>query len=320
MGLEILAANSVGEIIPTPGKVITVDSSVSVTTVLNTLTENNLFCLPVLDPDTRHLVGLIDMVDIVTYVVDIVGSTERVADTAHASWFLQKCEDARLQAQKNDQVAGISKKNKLCPVMSSTSLLDAMRVMVDNHVQRLPVVGVDHTVKNIVTQSAIVAFLSKHLDELGDFVDKSLESLGFKPKQVISISVDRPTIDAFRLINQHKITGIPVMDVDGTMITNISCSDLRDVATDPRLFEYLRMPLDSFIPILKARINVKSEASINVMYPKIACKFSTPLRSVIGKLAATKIHRIYITDEHDQPIGIVSLLDVIERVLHIATK
>lgn len=313
MGLELLASTSVDSVSPVLDKVISVNANESVTKVLHALTENNIFCVPVVD--NGKIVGLIDMVDIVSYVVDVVGKSEGSGESAA---YLRQVEEAHLNSQRNDHVAGISKKNKFCPVTAGTSLLDAMKVMTDAHVQRLPVVSVDFQLKNFVTQSAIIAFLAKHVDELGDFVDKTLAQLGFKPKEVISISVDRPTIEAFRLINEKKITGIPVMDTDGTMITNISCSDLRDVATDPRLFEYLHMPLDSFIPIMKSHINPKKESSMNVMYPKISCKFETTLRTVLGKLAATKIHRIYITDEHDNPVGIVSLIDIIEKVVNMA--
>lgn len=311
MGLEVLASTNVDQVSPVLSKVISVSASETVTKVLHSLAENNIFCVPV--EDKGKIIGLIDMVDIVSYVVEVAGKTEGSGESAA---YLRKVEEAHLKSERNDHVAGLSKKNRYCPVTAGTSVLDAMKVMTDNHVQRLPVVSVDFQLRNFVTQSAIIQFLQKHIDELGDFVDKSLAQLGFRPKDIISISVNRPTIDAFRLISEKKITGIPVMDTDGTMITNISCSDLRDVATDPKLFEYLHMPLDSFIPIMKSKINPKKESSMNVMYPKISCKFETTFRTVVGKLAATKIHRIYITDDHDAPIGIVSLIDIIEKVVN----
>ena len=45
--------------------------------------------------------------------------------------------------------------------------------------------------------------------------------------------------------------------------------------------------------------------------PAICCHSSDTLGAVIDKLAATRIHRVYLVDKTDKPIGVVSLGDII---------
>lgn len=51
------------------------------------------------------------------------------------------------------------------------------------------------------------------------------------------------------------------------------------------------------------------------MSPSISVRQSTPLETIIAKLSATRVHRLYIVDEAHVPIGVVSLTDICRAVL-----
>lgn len=56
------------------------------------------------------------------------------------------------------------------------------------------------------------------------------------------------------------------------------------------------------------------------MAVSITCHPSDPLRKVIAKLAATRVHRLYVIGEADtadagKPVGVVSLRDILGKVV-----
>jgi len=46
------------------------------------------------------------------------------------------------------------------------------------------------------------------------------------------------------------------------------------------------------------------------MSPSISVRATAALEQVIGKLAATRVHRVFIVNEKHEPVGVVSLTDI----------
>jgi CBS domain-containing protein len=201
--------------------------------------------------------------------------------------------------------------------MAGTTVFDVMQIMVNSNVQRVPVVSPENTIENYVTQSALVQHFSKNSAKLGRFAECSLAELGFQPKTVFSVKEHAPAIDAFKLMSEHKITGVPILDSEGEIITNISSKELRNVLTDPQFLDKLQLPAERFASELKSKTFLHNAET---MYPKICCKFSHKFIDVLSKLAATKIHRIYVVEDGSRPIGVISLDDIVAKVFELATK
>jgi CBS domain-containing protein len=51
------------------------------------------------------------------------------------------------------------------------------------------------------------------------------------------------------------------------------------------------------------------------MHPAITCSKGTTLERVIRKLDTSRIHRIYIKDDDNRPVRVVSLRDVLAVVV-----
>jgi len=54
--------------------------------------------------------------------------------------------------------------------------------------------------------------------------------------------------------------------------------------------------------------------------PAITCTTHSRLRDVIVKLAANRIHRVYVVDANNYPIAVVSLGDVLAVVVAAANR
>jgi len=296
------------------GITVTINKDALLPEVLQLLTKHDIRSVPVVDKDNK-LVGLIDTVDVIAFLVRFseecrsLPAAERTFD-----WF---CQQLQKSDQHVSQIAGLAYKNQLVPVLPGTSIGDIIQTMISKGLQRVPVVGENHKLENFVTQSSLVQFFAKHSDKLGKFGNQSLAELGFQPKHVFTIKEGSLAIDAFRKMDEHKITGVPIVDSEGAIITNVSSRDLRNALTEPDFFEKVLLPVERFVSDLKSRTFLPNAET---MYPKICCKFTSKFGDVIHKLAATKIHRIYVVDDHERPVGVISLHDVIGKILELSTK
>jgi len=290
---------------------VVVDSKASVAQTLNTLVKSNVLCAPVFDREANQFTGLVDMLDLVTLLVEVTKNMGSMSQDYVA--YMEKEEE--LQSRTASQISDLSKRNKMCPVPLEATLLDAMRVMSKNHVQRVPVMSVNQkgefvAVSGLLTQSAVVAFLAKHAAELGPEFSRSLRDMGFEEKKVISISDTTPAIEAFRLMAENRISGLPVLDSDGKLLANISARDLRVIASDPKMFQHLYLDAGDFVTHIRM-----ADVATKTVHPSISVTLEESFQRVIAKLAAAHIHRIYVTDQQRMPVSVISLHDIIAKIL-----
>jgi len=285
--------------------VIVVDSKDSLADTFLAMVKNNILCAPVKDSTNNSYLGLIDMIDIACLVVDIAQNTEKLG--LDYKDFLEK--EEKFKGSITSDVADLSKRNKLYPVIAGSNLLDAVKLMAANHVQRIPILDREGgEIISLLTQSAVIEYLAKNVDQLGLAVNRTLKELNFEKKSVISIDHNKRALDAFKLMAEHRISGLAVVDGSRKLIANISARDLRSIQSDNRLFERLYYSVGEFVSHVR-------QANYRAIHPSICCTFDDTFQKVIMRLAATRIHRIYVVDEHRHPISVISLHDILTKAL-----
>ena len=91
-----------------------------------------------------------------------------------------------------------------------------------------------------------------------------------------------------------------VVGDNGKLVDNISSHDMRTLIMDADKF-----------PLLCHMIGEK-EGKLHAKHA-LTCHPSDSLASVIQKLSASHVHRLYVVDSHHRPVGVVSMRDVIAR-------
>lgn len=106
--------------------------------------------------------------------------------------------------------------------------------------------------------------------------------------------------DAARLMDQHRISGLPVVDAAGSLVGVLSQTDLARV----RATEYLWSNWHG----LAVRHLMSHPAEI--VHP------SVPLALAVQKMERLRIHRLIVVDDRDEtlPIGVLSLTDVVHAI------
>jgi len=162
-------------------------------------------------------------------------------------------------------------------------------------------------VSKIISQSAVVALLYEHMRTLGDIVPETPLTTGWGLKPVFSIGEDSPARDAFKMMVEHGISAVAVVDPAHKLLSTISTKDIRLLASvEFQGKQLLDLSVREYISRIR-RLDKKFEARPSI----ISAGLQTSLTLIIGKLAAAKLHRIFIEDPQGKCVGVVSVTDCV---------
>ena len=144
--------------------------------------------------------------------------------------------------------------------------------------------------------------------------DATLESLGLARKPVVTVKATDPCLKAFDLMSKHKLSGLAVTTASGGVLCSISAADVRFMVNIDK-FDLVGMDVISFVSTCRQMDSTRMDKT---MAPMVAVSPTTTIRNVVGKLAATHLHRLYVVDKTDL-CGVVSLKDLLYALL-VGTK
>jgi len=286
-------------------EIVRVNSDTSAVDAIKILTKHNILSAPIYDAQANKYIGLVDMLDLVTFVVDIYKDLESKGDVTDFFSLLESGE--RFVTQKVRTIADFSDRNPFLPVRDTDTLHTILKLVGEKRVHRVPVVDAEGNVVNFLTQSALVDYLSKNLSKLGGCVDKTVGEVLLGCKPVVKVNINHIAIEAFKLMVEHKVSAVAVVDDDNHLISNISARDIRTIATDQKVISGLFTPIRNFL------LAVYSERILETS-PAISCSTKDTLGIVLRKLAVSKVHRVYVVDHAYSVIGVISLSDILSAV------
>lgn len=198
--------------------------------------------------------------------------------------------------------------NLFHPVKGGYSLFYAIESLAkERDLHRLVVINDDGVILNLVTQSRVVEFLAKNMNNIGDKLDMPVGE--FYNQGVFSVKEDDMAIDAFKLMNANRISGVAIVDEEGKLKGNISNRDLKVISTDGSLFWRL------FSKVKYFRMHARKESDQALPRGTVTVTPQDTLRTVITKLIEDKIHRVYVIDQDRRPLGVISLRDVLLQII-----
>ena len=137
---------------------------------------------------------------------------------------------------------------------------------------------------------------------------------------VLSVNAETPLQDAVKLISDHHISGLPVVDASGALIGELTEQDLmvRESGVDAGPYVML---LDSII-YLKNPLNWDKQVH-QVLGTTVAelmrkdshsCRDSLPLPKAASQLHDRGTQRLFVVDEQNHPIGVLTRGDVVRAL------
>ncbi|CAK9858916.1 unnamed protein product [Sphagnum jensenii] len=216
-------------------------------------------------------------------------------------------------------IAGSFRWAPFLPVKPDDSLLTVLLLLSKYRIKSLPVVEPgEGQIKNFITQSAVIHFLSQcggftWFDTVGK---QTLSELGLpfmQPEKVVKVDEDSPVIEAFQLMRDTGVGGVPVVaNASMKLMGNISARDLQFLLSTPEIFKsYSLLTAGNFLEAV--RTYLQSQGNVHGPLPNdpVSCTDKSTLLEIITKLDEAKIHRIYVLNPEGDLKGVVTLRDII---------
>jgi len=289
-------------------KVVTISSKETLEEGFTKLATHNILSAPVYDEEQKKYTGFLDMRDLVSSVVFIAEQNVEFKST-------KTLKDLLVNAKwvgGSYTVTYLSRRNKYSPIHKGATLIDAVKLMGQkgNKLKRLPLVDEQGNPLAIISQSTIIQYVHKHIKEISDpKFHETIAKLNFGTSPCASVHQNVTAIDVFKIMDSKGFSGIALTDQSGKLTGNISSRDLKAFIKYID-FNLLITPVGEFVK------HLRQTAQINISTPTITCFDYHTFEYVVEKLAATKVHRIYVVDneEHFAPTRVISLLDTLEKL------
>jgi CBS domain-containing protein len=141
-------------------------------------------------------------------------------------------------------------------------------------------------------------------------------------KEVISVSPEERVENVAKLLVEHKISGIPVVDADKHILGIVTEKDLMIKAGELKVPFYITL-FDSIIfldnPIRFNNNLKKYSASLvkDAMTRKVTVvDENTPVAEVVELMAGKKINRVPVV-RHDKLVGIITRNDILKSLVQV---
>lgn len=284
--------------------VVTVDSSTPLPNVLKVLGAKNIYSVPVVDSrDATKYVGLIEVGDVVAELVAVYQSVNLNEATTDIHQLVSLVE-SKWKALTVEKL--LSNPNRFSPFASislnTATVQDAINALAQSG-RRVPVVNDANQIVGIISPWTIVQFLHSHMHLLGDNAKKTVKEINrYSHKPVVVDSTTR-AFDAFSKMIEHGISGLGIQSKDGHEIMAIV--SIKDIRVASENFLTLFAPIDEYIQIVR-------RANLRAIAPSIYCSINDPLEKVLAKIAAIRMHRVFLHgDDQHSTVGVLSVWDIV---------
>ncbi|KYQ92920.1 cystathionine-beta-synthase domain-containing protein [Tieghemostelium lacteum] len=299
----IFENNKVDQIDLSKGKVIVVDSDLIPIQGFNLILDNKIQSAPVFDKATQKYTGFLDIRDLVSFCIFIHDNNEFKADT------LLDIVNFGVKMFKHQQdvtVTYLSRRNPFKELVLGSPLTKAVELL-SHGLHRIPIRDQDGKLVNIISQSSIIQFIDNNFD-VNTFpeLSKTVSELSLGNAPVLTVKQTTPAIDAFRLMDHNRRSGLAIVNENDVLVGTTSSKDLKIFISNPSV-TLLQLPISEFLSKIR-QLNIG-----NTEAPVTATNEDT-LKTIIQKMVSSRLHRVFIVDNNQKLLKVVSITDILNLI------
>jgi len=295
------------------GAVVTVSSNSSLKDAFQVLISHNLLSVPVREFGEPHspFVGFFTMLDLVVHVLNIFEGLEFPEGDENDFARLPTEKEQFVNCRVKD-VMGKGDEPYVC-VKDDEPVDRVAKTMVLRRAHRAVVLRENGELVNVITQSRLVECVNELFG-----IDPTITPLGEQligemrlgSSTVITITEDRPALEAFKLLRDRGVCGIAVIR-GHQLVGNISTHDLNQVKTSGSYLRLLNAPVGDYLD------NIARKVHDHHTHGLIKCTPHDKFKTVVNRMIANRVHRCYVVEnnETDKLIGIISFSDILRAVV-----
>ncbi|KAH9548900.1 hypothetical protein CY35_11G111500 [Sphagnum magellanicum] len=302
------------------GKVLEISGDASISEAVNLLAEFNIFSAPVRNPSasstdsslSMQYIGIVDYSSIILWVLEQAELAAAAIATGSATFVGV---GAGALGALGALVLGLSGPLAVAGLTTfAVGAAIAGGVVADARGAKSASSAADALgqdfYKVILENEPFKSTKCRGRDWYDNLAGKSLHQLGLpvmKPNQVVSVDASKLVLEAFILMKEKRIGGLPVVEgPEQHLVGNISVRDVHFLLLQPELFaKRKKLTVMNFIKMVT---EIEPETG---MLPPTTCENTAELGNVIDTLASKNLPRIHIVNKNNQLLGVVTLRDII---------
>ncbi|XP_055352286.1 5'-AMP-activated protein kinase subunit gamma-1-like [Paramacrobiotus metropolitanus] len=337
---KFMEAHTCYDLIPTSSKLVVFDTQLSVKKAFFALVYNGVRAAPLWDSSKQTFVGMLTVTDFI-YILHKYFKSSAIS--------MEELEEHRIQTWRD--VLKKSQRPFIC-INPEASLRDAVRVLVENKVHRLPVIDtLTGNVLYILTHKRILKFLMLYLSQWMRIsmgagpLDSSSFNSALSPNPSLttpSISISSGASESASDVTLPLVLQRTLEDLKTDIGTY---SNIETVSPDTRIIEALTKFVErgvSALPVVDEHgkvvdiyakfdvINLAADKTYNNLDISIkealqnrnewfegvqTCSLASTLGEVLNTIVKAEVHRLVVTGKDGSVIGILSLSDILNYLV-----
>ncbi|KAL1116470.1 hypothetical protein AAG570_004943 [Ranatra chinensis] len=284
------------DLIPTSAKLVVFDTQLLVKKAFFALVYNGVRAAPLWDSSRHKFVGMLTITDFIKILQRHYVSGSTVIG--------EQMEEHKLETWRNvlkDEV------KELVSIDPDESLYDAIKCLIHNRIHRLPVIDpATGNVLYILTHKRILRFLFLYINDLPrpSYMNKTLAELRIGTFDNIETATeDTSIIDALNKFVERRVSALPIVDSQKRLIDIFAKFDVINLAAE-KTYDNLDVSLK------------KANEHRNDWFEGVhKCSMDDTLFAILERIVRAEVHRLVVTDDDDQVIGILSLSDLLQYLV-----
>eukprot|EP01103_Thecamoeba_quadrilineata_P005136 TRINITY_DN14974_c0_g1_i1.p1 TRINITY_DN14974_c0_g1~~TRINITY_DN14974_c0_g1_i1.p1 ORF type:complete len:391 (+),score=68.25 TRINITY_DN14974_c0_g1_i1:81-1175(+) len=276
------------DIMPTSGKVIVLDSQLTVQPALQAFYENDINACPLWDSKVCNYVGMLTIADLIQVLKRIYSHPET----------------PELQGYKIEAWRDILKCRPLIYGHPSDTLFQTTQTLLKYKIHRIPLIDKenDNTILAIISHYRILKFLMNNVPKKNrSFLKTKLGDLKIgTAEDVLTVHSDTSLITILDHMLEKKISAIPIVDIDGNLVEIFSKDDVVALAQHPKFFKSFSKSVSEVIAL----------GMCTTPRDLCTCTNDEKLRIVVERLLERRVRRVIRLDE-GKVVGIISMTDIL---------
>lgn len=135
-------------------------------------------------------------------------------------------------------------------------------------------------------------------------------------REVVSVKRDTPLREVAELMAESKVSGVPVVEPDGSVVGVISETDFLSLMGARQAVTFMDVIADCLRGGACLAAPMRAKRAEHVMSsPAITVNLHTPLMEVANLMSKHQINRVPVVDESGRLVGIASRADVVRSSL-----
>ncbi|KRX98856.1 5'-AMP-activated protein kinase subunit gamma-1, partial [Trichinella pseudospiralis] len=281
------------DLIPTSTKLVVFDTRLPVKKAFFALVYNSVRAAPLWDDSTQQFVGMLTITDFIRILQKYYKSGEEN---------IKELEEHRIFTWR-EELRDSGFLAPLCTVDATASLLDAVNILCNKKVHRLPVIDpCSGNILYILTHKRILKFLFLFMPDLPmpQFMKKSPKELGIGTwSNIHTVTKVTPLIEVLRKLLELRVSALPVVDENDRVIDIYSKFDVINLAAE-KAYNNLDITVQDSLKHRTAWF----EGVHN-------CKVTDSLSTYVDTLVRSEVHRLVAVDNDGRVQGVVSLSDIL---------